>query len=182
MRSRVITVAFVAAVCVGCGKTNKDIIDEYRPKIDAKREQLRLIGQKLPAPGAGVDRGRPNLNPLPVFDKKAREYNTEFLGVEQLTDPDAKPACDLILSATLLDCLLWTGPKNPMAPSVLSQSAGKDFARNFEDALACRYAIVYRALDYQKPVVLSEKSYRAGTVTLEVFVADLESKEVLTFF
>src|SRR5262249_34255277 len=88
----------------------------------------------------------------------------------------------LILSGTLLDCLLWTGPKNPMAPSVLSQSAGKDFARNFEDALACRYVVVYRALDYQKPVVLSEQSYRPGTVTLEVFVADLESKEVLTSF
>jgi hypothetical protein len=182
MTRRVLWVACLSIACAGCGKTNKDIIIENRPRVDAKREQLRLIGQKLPAPGTGVDKGRLNLSPLPVFDKKKREYNTDFLGVEQLADADAKPAYDLILSGPLVDCLLWTGPKNPMSSSALTQSASKDFARAFDEAVACRYAVAYRTLDHKKPVVVSEKSYHAGTLTLEVFVTDLEAKELLSTF
>jgi hypothetical protein len=182
MRSRIPFFAFVALVCLGCGKSNKDVINEYRPKIDARRETLAQINRKLPAAGVGVDSGRLKLNPLPVFDNKGRQFNAAVLSVEQLADADAKPAYDLIISGPLLDCLLWTGPKNPMASSALSASAGKDFTRQFEDALDCRYLVIYRTLDHKPPVVLSEKNYQAGTLTLEVFLADMESKEVLSAF
>jgi hypothetical protein len=179
MKARLLTAALVAAVCAGCGKSNQDVIQEYRPKIDAKREELRQLSQRLPPPSASLDKGRLKLDPLPVFDAKGRRYNTVFLGVEQLADADAKPEYDLIVSGPLLDCLRWTGPKNPMVESALSRSADKDFPKRFDDALACRYAVVYRMLDYKPPVVLGETSYQAGTLALEVLFADLGSKEVL---
>ncbi len=122
----------------------RDIINDSHPKIDTRREDLRQLARKLPPPGTGIDRGRLRLEPLPVFDRKGRAFNTAFLAAEQLTDADVRPAYDLILSGPLLDCLLWTGPKNPMAPSALSATAGKDFSKQSEDALACRYVVVYR--------------------------------------
>jgi hypothetical protein len=174
---RLVTLCCLVA-CLGCGKTKQDVIDEYRGKMTPKREQLQALAPKL----AGVaDKGRLNLSPVPAYDRKNDTGNTEFVGVEQLQDPDATPAYDLYLSGKLLMCLQWTGPKNPMSASALDDSAGS-LPRDFEDALATRYVVVLRTLDYQKPVVLGENSYKPGSLTMEGYLADLDKKEVLTSF
>jgi hypothetical protein len=189
LRRLILLILFVLPLA-GCGggETNQQVIDRYKPQFAQKRTQWQTIARKLPAPGTTLPTPTPlKLDPKPLYDHDGGPYNTEIVMVEQLVDPDAEllkdGKFDLLLSGQLLTSLRWTGPSNPMSPSVLSQRATKLCSPEaFETALNTRYLVVLRTLAMEKPVATSEKTYRGGKLELEGFLIDLASQELLAVF
>ena len=166
----------LALVTAGCGKSNGDVIKENRAAFEAKRAELVSIFDALPQPGAPATPAA-KLDPPLTYDKKGETGNFDILAAEQLRDPDAEPALDLLLSSALLRCLQWTGPKNPMAASALGNN-GESMAREMKHALGLRYLGVVRVTKFEKPVVSGER-FTGGNLAADVFVVDLPSKKVV---
>lgn len=182
------TVGFLTLAVIGCGPTNQNVIDQYKPHFETKRAQFKKIAGLLPAVGSvKKNSGHTQLEPKPHSDRVGKESNTEILMVEQLADPDillrSPEEVDLLLSGDLLTCMRWTGPKNPMAESVRRQSAANlCSSAEFDRILAYSYLVVLRVVNYRKPEVLTLKTYIEGTVELEGFLVDLRSDKIVASF
>jgi hypothetical protein len=167
------------------GPTNQQVIEEYKPKFVAKRGQLKKIAANVPPLGSVTkNEGRQDLNPRPVHNRQTREYNTEIMMAEHLTDPDAKlqpERFELHGGWHLRDALLWTGPKNPMAESAL-RASGTGLREDLEKALATNYLVVIRTVRYDRPVAIDTRRYRGGNLDLEGFVFDLRNDNPLGSF
>lgn len=169
-RSRFLLLAGVL-VLGGCGETNQQVIDRYRPQMEAVGVRLKAIHGRLPATLAPLEA---KLNPAPVFAKD--KGNTEILAEEQLLDVHAAPAFELNLSPRLRTCLMWTGPKNPMAASALARR-DKQFEKNFQRALEARYLVALRTRAGSLHV--DEKTFSGGAASLEAFVVDLKTDQLV---
>src|SRR5262245_27810043 len=100
---------------VGCGPTQQDVVEQYRPRFEAKRRELKEIAELLRNRQPDSQPVRLDLEPRPFMDTRSRlvlnPHNTEFLMFEQLEKPDAAPPVDLLLSEGLAMGLRWTGPR-----------------------------------------------------------------------
>lgn len=172
----------IFTLLVGCGPKNSDVFKKYESDFQKKREQFQSISRTLAA-GGSTSSGKScgDLNPPIEFNEKTKQYNTEMVMFEQLSDPDTTPKIDIGPKAELLNGIQWTGPKNPMASSALNERSG-----NMEDrlraALAYRYLVVSRLANLVEPVALDEKSYTPGRATVETFIVDLNNNQPLCSF
>ncbi len=167
---------------IGCGPKVSEVFKKYENEFKKKREQFQTIANALPA-SDGHDAGKscPAMNPAIEFNKKIPKYNTEMVMFEQLSDPDAKPKMDIAPKSELLNSIQWTGPKNPMSPSVLGNRAG-DTEERLKAALAYRYLVVSRLANLTEPVALDEKTYTPGKATIETYIVDLTNNQSLCSF
>jgi len=170
-------------LCIGCGRgeTNRALFKRYEGQFAAKRQQFNSIAQALPAPGSVHGNTVASLSPKPVYGVKD-SGNTEIVMYDQLLNPDIKSEghnrLDMILSGGLLNAMKWTGPNNPMSPSVLDNRSAPDMERSLSKALATRYLVVVRPARFDAPVSVSENSFKGGSADVEVFVADLQDSHV----
>lgn len=163
----------------GCGETNKEVFARYAPRFAEKRAELRLLAQALPPPGVGLRfANHPPLEPKPVFVAgKAEEGNTDFLSVEELSDPDATPSFDLYLDNGLGRGLQWTGPKSPMSETALGER-NKQIPHELDLALRTRYVVVVRSLVSAQAEAIDEKTFRGGARIFEALLFDLKAKQL----
>jgi hypothetical protein len=165
----------------GCGgETNRAVFKRYESQFAAKRQQFQSIAGSLPAPGSVRESNAASLSPKPVYDTRSSR-NTEIVMYDQLLNPDIKSEghnrLDLLLAGDLLRAMQWTGPANPMSPSVLDKKAD-DIEQILKQALAMRYLVVVRPARFVAPVAVDENNYKGGAADVEVFVADLETNKV----
>ncbi|MET0753377.1 MAG: hypothetical protein ABWZ66_08385 [Pyrinomonadaceae bacterium] len=167
---------------IGCGPKVSDVFKKYEGEFKKKREQFQSIAGALPEKGgANAEKNCPNMNPAIEFNEKTRQFNTEMVMFEQLSDPDAKPKMDILPKSELLNSIQWTGPKNPMSTSVLDDRAG-DTEDRLKAALAYRYLVVSRAINLTEPVALDEKTYTPGKAKIETSIVDLTNNQPLCSF
>lgn len=164
---------------LGCGAKVSDVLKKYEGDFKKKREQLQTIARGLPP--KATEKPCAGLNPPLQFNENTKQYNAEMLMSEQLADPDVTPAFDLRLNGDLLTALRWTGPKNPLSPSVLS-NRGDDMEKSLKSALDYRYLVVNRVTDLKNPSALNEQTYTPGHVTFDVFVINLANNETVCSF
>ena len=189
-RSMCIGIAVSAVLgLVGCGKSNQEVIDEYRDRFEQKRTQLAEIAKKLPPKGSvAANSCTTPPDPKPVFRKKSfiapeqqAQNNTDVVMAAQLENPDVNlrldNAWDLLLSDSLVVTLQWTGPQSPL--SATGNTATDEFRQNFERALGLRYLVVGRVAEDVAPQILDEKTFVPGHIRLEGFVVDLKSNQVI---
>jgi hypothetical protein len=116
-------------VLAGCGETNIQAIHRLAPWGHTVRQRLRTIAERLPPMNSLSPRPFPTgISPPPVYDdtflsaKGKLVSNTEIMLVEHMKNPEADVRgarrFDPQLSGWLHDCVRWTGPKNPLDPSV----------------------------------------------------------------
>src|SRR2546423_3487440 len=165
---------------LGCGPKVSDVVSKYAGDFQKKREQFQAIAHALPPKAA--EKPCANMNPPIEFNENSKRYNTEMIMYEQLLDPDAKPAFDMTPGGDLLTAMQWTGPKNPLSPSVLNNRADEDMEKTMKAALDYRYLIVNRVADLKNPIAVDEKTYTPGRATIDVFVVNLANNEILCSF
>src|SRR2546423_587041 len=155
---------------LGCGSKVADVLSKYEGDFKKKREQFQAIAHALPPKAA--EKPCASMNPPIAFNESTKRYNTEIIMFEQLLDPDAKPAFDMAPQGELLTAMRWTGPKNPLSPSVLNNRAERDMEKSLQAALDYRYLIVNRVADLKNPNAVDEKTYTPGRATVDVFVVN----------
>ena len=167
------------------GKTNQDVFNRYRGPFSARRKQLLDIAAKLPPRGSvTVNRCRPNLQPAPVYDPAGKRFNTSVLMFEHLQNPDLRlqtpEQVDLgLFEGKLLMHLLWTGDRSPMAEHVRDQRAGPELESELKATLNQPYLVVARVVQYERPVIVDERTFVGGKVDLEAFLVDLRATEIV---
>ena len=164
----------------GCGPKTSDVLKKYEGDFKKKREQFQSIAKSLPAQG-NINNSCPAINPTIEFNEKTKQYNTEMVMFEQLSDPDAKPKMNITTNSLLLNGIQWTGPKNPMASSAMDDRAG-DLEDRLKAALAYRYLVVSRVTNLVEPVARDEKTYTPGKASVETFIVDLTNNQPLCSF
>jgi hypothetical protein len=85
------------------------------------------------------------------------------------------------LSRDLLNGIQWTGPKNPLSPSVLN-NRGSNMEKSLKAGLDYRYLVVNRVVDLKNPIAVNEQTYTPGRATLDVFVINLANNETICGF
>jgi hypothetical protein len=164
---------------LGCGAKVSDVLGKHQSDFKKKREQLQTIARALPP--KATEKPCAGMNPPIQFNENTKQYNTEMLMSEQLLDPDTKPQFDMRLNGDLLNALQWTGPKNPLSPSVLN-NRGDDMEKSLQAALAYRYLVVNRVTDLKNPTAVNEQTYTPGRATIDVFVINLANNETVCSF
>jgi len=175
----VLLLAIVALFQGGCGKKISEVLKQYEGDFKKKREQLQSIARSLPS--EATEKPCAGLQPPLQFNQKTGSFNTDMLMFEEVADPDATPEFDLLLSGDLLNAIRWTGPRNPLSSSVLG-NRGADMEKSLKSALDYRYLVINRVTDLKKPQPVNETTYTPGRVTVNVFVVDLRTSEVLCSF
>lgn|GEM_PF-4199445 len=156
-------VLFFAGVYVGQsqfgGPTIAEIIERHRPQGAEMRALWKQFAASLPIPGKLLPHEVKLVPPPMWIEDRRSESNIEIISVSELTDPDDSPSHgNLYLSDELLHCVRWTGRKNPMSSSTMSDSAG-DFTQRMTRA----FDVPYLA------------AYRGGGAGIEVFVFDVKT-------
>ena len=172
IRHAVLIVVALSGIAASCGETNIRAIERLRPRGGDMRSRLARVASALPETGS-VSRlvaAPVALSPPLVLDFQRREYSADILMAPQLTEPDREVSFDLMLSPHLLHCLEWTGPKNPLDPSVWGDRG--DLGPECERAFAIPWLVVVRTVRYELP----------ERIDLEVFVVSLESERVVAAF
>lgn len=172
----------------GCGPTNQEIIDQFKPQFATLRETLRTIAETLPETVENQPVAQP-LNPEPSFNAEA-EFgvidNTDILMYDQLLNPEVnlpqETTLDLGLSNYLLTHLLWTGPQNPMSSDTLTEGAGDEFAKEFEQVLQMKYLGIARVTVYDPPVAVDAETFEGGYAEIQGFLVDMATREVRCSF
>ena len=165
---------------IGCGPKTSDVLKKYEGDFKKKREQFQSIAKSLPAQG-NLNNNCPAMNPTIEFNEKTKQFNTEMVMFEELSDPDAKPKMNITTNSELLNGIRWTGPKNPMASSAMDGRAG-DLEDRLKAALAYRYLVVGRVTNLTEPVARDEKTYTGGKASVETFIVDLTNNQPLCSF
>ena len=129
---------------LGCGAKVSDVLTKYQGDFKKKREQFQTIAHALPV--RATEKPCAGMNPPIAFNENTKQYNTEILMFEQLLNPDAEPQFDMHLSRDLLNGIQWTGPKNPLSPSLLN-NRGANMEKSLKAALDYRYLVVNRVVD-----------------------------------
>lgn len=175
-------VACIIFLQFGCGPSNEDVLKKYEPQFREKREQFKKIADSLP------DQGRINsssacreISPGLLLDVKSKQFNTEMVMFEQLLNPDAKPEMDFYINGDLLISIQWTGSESPLSDSVKGNN-GANMEQTLLSALTYRYLIVNRIKDVINPLVIDEKTYKQGHITIETFVVDLNNSQTICGF
>jgi hypothetical protein len=181
-------VLLLATTLAGCKEKTTEALEHLRPDFSAKRTQLASLAAKMPAPGTVSRSTLPGaLSPPITRDAKGGgPINTEIVMAAQLTDPDVKlhspEQIDLLMGEELLTCLMWTGPKNPMASSTLEGRDGDSLEKGCRAALAYRYVVALRPASYTRPVAVDERNYTPGGLVLEGFLFDLSTSALVGSF
>lgn len=154
-----------------CGESNIDAIHRLQPRGAELRSRLAEVSLALPAPGSLSVARLPHapLSPPLVLDYEGDTSTGDVLMEAQLTRPerDLSAELDLLLSIDLLSCLLWTGPRNPLDPSVWDDSTG--LGRDCERAFALPWLAVVRTIVYELP----------ERIELELYVVDTRNRHVV---
>ena len=203
-------------LCAACGFLNRvplgagvrDAKNRYRAQYEQLQQRLAEISRRLP-PVRSVSRpsesastrGRratpspppspANLNPPPSFE------NTGFIAAQQLIDPGRMPPFDFF-DLQMEDCPVKCfqeilRPDYPDVRDVVDEEGA--LARRLESGLAKRYLVVYRAVTYSPPQIMSSETrritgqpddgrsrFQQGHVDLEVFMVDLQSDAIVASF
>jgi serine/threonine protein kinase len=169
--------------------TEGEVYDEFVPRIREKATQYRAIAELLPPKGSVSSDGCEHvLSPPPVYGKAFHSYsadverqlNTDIVKESEISDPAASRSdeeFDLFERGDLSSLISWLDgyPRS-------SEKARAGLDEEFEAALATRYLVVYRTLDYQDAVFSDSQGGVPGHVTLQSFVVDLTTNEVLCQF
>lgn len=161
-------VLFVIGMGVGHvafgGPIVADVLRQYEPQGTAMRKQFFQLAKSLPQVGQAVPL-EAKLVPQPVWiEGRFQESNIEIVMVEELWNPEqSEPLSrNLYLSGELMHCVRWTGPKNPLASSAMSERAG-----DFPARLAHAFGLPWLA------------AYRFGNSGTEIFVFDLRTGKIV---
>lgn len=181
------SVAMLALLLVGCGKTNAAAIEELKPRYEPIRKNLDALAAHLgdavvEAPLKGV-----------VFDEANDAVGTAtFLMPEQLKDPDLSvrrddaayvKRFDPIAGGELLFCLNWTGPKNPMGEGAMSSRNGDSLKTQCERAAAqTKYVVVVETVSSVVPTLVSDGQFVGGMADLRVTVFDFPTQRAVSRF
>jgi hypothetical protein len=171
----VLSVFVILAIATGFGwyvlaPTWKKVFDRYAERIDAMENRFHQISSLLPEPGSiRQTRIYGELNPLPIYDDGRKVFNTEIVSAAKLQAPDLRDDNDLYLREELSLLIYWR--HNP--PFNTDGKASQRLAQRFEQALACRYLVVYRFVPL--PDELRQRTASKNPELLEVFLVDLQS-------
>lgn len=172
MSVRLLALSALAALSLAasCGETNIQAIHRLGPRGREVRARLARVARLLPPPGslAAPAPVRGSLSPPFVLDFRHGDHTADVLMESQLTSPDRDLDFDLLLSPQLLHCLAWTGPKNPLDPSVWDDPS--DLGPECERAFALPWLAVVRTLAYDLP----------ERIDLELYVVDLRAERVIS--
>lgn len=172
-------IVFFLLLQFGCGLTNREVIEKYKPEYQKKRQQLKRIAALL-SPGAINDAPTcSQLNPPIILTGRIDKSNTGSLTFEQLLNPDKKPKLNLPLGNNFLHTLNWTGPENPLA--VLDDN-GDELERELKHALTYSYLIVNRTAEYVEPQVFTRAKYTPGYAKVETFIVNLHDEQIICGF
>ena len=171
----------------GCGPTNQEAIEQFKPQYAEMRADLEAIAAALPASVAEQQVAQA-LDPAPFYMEDSPDdiHNTDILMYASLVDPDLDlrdaGQLDLRLSNYLRRNLQWTGPNNPMSETSLKNRAADNFPDKLEQGLQIKYLGVARVGAYERAVAVSEDTFDGGYAEIDGFLVDMESKDVLCAF
>lgn len=172
------------SACGPSGPTTADVLKKIQPQYAALRADLAAAANALPEYNGDQGPASP-LNPAPVYKSKPDgTVNTDIFMYEQLLDPDTrlddKTQLNLALASYLLNDLQWTGPKNPMADSVLKQVASDPTGKAYLDDLdKTRYLGVVRMAVYDPPIAGDNNQYTGGEALFAGYLLDLKAKQTV---
>lgn len=167
-----------------CGPTTKEVINQYAPEYQKKREQFSQIAASLPPPETVTDGCIRRPDPTPIYDQPGDTFTMDVISAQNLMDPDLKidsQELDLHLSQDMLQALHITGPKNDMFPSALKKN-GKKWGKFLKKTLDYRYLLVNRADVYQAPRIIDAQTYERGYGVFSAFLIDLNQNEIVCSF
>jgi hypothetical protein len=164
--------ALVALVAIGCGKSGKQVAEDYRPKMEAVSAKLVALATSLDKADAVALPAK--LDPPIVFRSSTDSGtgNTVVLEWEALKDPSAQdiskiPPSDLMMG------MYWL--RHPIS----GDGDAKMMKKTFENGIATRYAIVIRNLDSLEPKLVDEKTFIPGYAKARIYVQDITTNKLL---
>ncbi len=174
----------LSIILVGCGPTVGDVYVEYKPQLDAMRADLVAIADALPEKAEDIAVSGA-LEPAPEYnaDNFGVVTNTDILMFENLSDPvldlSTTDQFDLNFQRSILKYLRLGMPGYGVP---VDQSASDEWIEKLEKALALKYLGVARVTQYEPVVGISPDEFEGGSVELDGFLVDVDSKEVLCSF
>lgn len=181
---RILLAVLCVVVSTGCQKTNREVLDAAKPAWATVRSSLPAL-QKLvnDAPADG------KLDGVSWNEKDTAKATVSFLTAEQLSDPDVEldegqqlSRLDLYEGGNFLNCLQWTGPRNPMSARAMDERNGDSIRAQCDAGLATKYLVVLDTLESTLPELTGEGVFAGGEATVRVTVVDrLASKALVTF-
>lgn len=186
-------VAALVLATLGCGKAPLEVLEEYRPKIEAFEAKLARVKTKIAA-ATGHDCPKA-LSPAPVFSERFERpgWNTNFLMFDELTDPFHVDPPEWLpvpedrrghgRSFTFLNDAVRSARQRYSVdgyykPEEASSAAGAILKDDLDRALAVRYLVVVRIEGLTAPRRVGETSFVPGLLTVGASVVDLETEEI----
>lgn len=160
-----------------CGETFVEVAARHQADLDALQADMTKLSE-LVATNPGEMAPASPLDPPPVFrqDEKATS-NTSLLIHERLTDPTKKFGDN-----ELLDLYLSNGLENVFTWKQWDQKAFEGFEADLQGAVALRYLVAYKTLEFQEPRVDAKLNYTIGGARLGVYVYDRKKKGLVCVF
>jgi hypothetical protein len=178
MRHLAILLVGLGMLLAGCGPSGDEVVNSHRPAYVALKAKLRRLADKFPAgPLTGDQPPAKPLDPQLVLSTDKTPGNAEAVMVEHLTSDDARPEFDLSLGSDLTAALAWT------AEGRSTSTADPAFMEGtLKRGVNLKYLVVHRIADLKLPKAVTDREYRPGNVTVEGFVFDLASEELLASY
>jgi hypothetical protein len=184
-RGLVFCVGLAAAACSGSGggQTNRQAVEELRPKFAAKAARLQELATKLPPPLSAKEHTLPKtLNPPLVYYYDRGKYDSskppataktlDFSAVEVLANPKGLTACGMTIG-DVVRCINSTDATSFFATTGADKRDG--VSEMCRPAVDIRYLAVYRVLRCGDVRLTGDKTFTAEGIDYEVFLADLET-------
>jgi hypothetical protein len=181
---RTVLVLLCTLLATGCQKTNREVLDAAKPAWATVRASLPALQQLVrDAPAEG------KLDGLSWVEADASKSNVSFIIADQLQDPDVEldegqqlSRLDLHAGGSFLNCLRWTGPRNPMSQRAMNERNGDSIRAECAEGLATKYLVVLDTISSTLPQLTGEGLFAGGEATVRVTVVDrLAPKSLVTF-
>jgi hypothetical protein len=153
--------------------TWEEVFNRYADRIDLMEDRFRRISSLLPQAGSvRQTRVSGELDPVPIYDGARNVFNTEIISASRLREPIQRETEDELYLGQHLSLLIYWRHQPPF---ITDDKASRHMAKDIEQALGCRYLVVYRSA----PLAAEFRQRTDGDqpVAVEAFLFDLESTE-----
>lgn len=168
-----VLVTGLSASCSARTETNAEVIDRFRPQIEAKREEIKSLFGSIDT-SSGIQPVRGAAKPFANNTGERGSTNVAFLPLDSFQN-GGPPELDLSLMSSLASAL-------DLAADTDFESdypAESSFIQLFEEAIATPFVSFYAQSGYQETRLTGDNSFEGGRLEVEALIIELETRAIV---